>query len=391
MSIPDDLAAPPSPVAPSFPVVGPFPVVGGPPAPPRSPGSHRPGRLVGGTVVGFVVGAMVMAGALVATDDADPSPARAATVPSGGRGGDTDVIDVRAVLDATVPAVVGISATGAAGPRAGTGFLIGADGVVVTNNHVVADTTRITVALSDGRTWNARVLGRDPSTDLAVLDIDGQNLPTVRLGDSDRVRVGDDVVAIGNALGLSGSLSVTRGIVSALHRDVTTATVQLSEVIQTDAAINGGNSGGPLVDARGFVVGINSAAAVPSRAQNVGFAIAISQAKPTIEALRRGQPLAFLGVGTADADSAAATQLGVDATAGAVVTQVSPGSPAAAAGLAEGDLILRIGSTPIEDRADVLRVIRQHRPGDSVTMVTERNGTRVTRRVTFGSRDDTGS
>ncbi len=371
----------------------PFPVLP-PPSGPRAPArvSTRGRRLLAGCVAGFVVGAAVMGTALVVTDEDGIRTVDAVAAPRHSPSADDGGIDVRAVLAAAVPAVVGISVSGASGPSAGTGFVIRADGVVVTNNHVVAGATRITVALPDGRTWHARILGRDPSTDLAVLHIDASNLPTVQLGDSERVRVGDDVVAIGNALGPAGSLSVTRGIVSAVHRDVPADTgVQLSEVIQTDAAINPGNSGGPLVDARGQVVGINTTVARTSRAQNVGFAIAISQALPTIDALRRQEPLAFLGVATADAGSAAATQLGVTSTVGAVVTQVSPGTPAAAAGLAVGDVIVRIGNITIEDSADVLPAIRRHRPGDAVTIVTERDGRRVGVEATFGRRSDTGS
>ena len=164
------------------------------------------------------------------------------------------------------------------------------DGIVVTNDHVVADARNINVTTSDGKKLSARVLGQDASHDLAVLKVDGTNLPAVELGNSDQVQVGDDVVAIGNALDLDGGLSATRGIVSGLHREIPTQTGgQLTGLIQTDAAINPGNSGGPLVDAQGRVVGINTAIANPSTAQNVGFVIPISQAKPIIDRLRGGE------------------------------------------------------------------------------------------------------
>ena len=143
---------------------------------------------------------------------------------------------------------------------------------------------------SDGKKLSARVLGQDVSHDLAVFEVDGSNLPAVELGDSDKVQVGDDVVAIGNALDLDGGLSATRGIVSGLHREIPTQTGgQLAGLIQTDAAINPGNSGGPLVDAQGRVIGINTAIANPNTAQNVGFVIPISQAKPIIDRLRGGE------------------------------------------------------------------------------------------------------
>ena len=143
------------------------------------------------------------------------------------------------------------------------------------------------------------MLGQNPSSDLAVVKVDATDLPTIALGDSDRVQVGDDVVAIGNALALQGGLTVTRGIISGLHREVGTNTGgALEDVIQTDAAINPGNSGGPLVDAQGRVIGINTAIADPGSAQNVGFAIPISNAKAIIEQLREGKQPAFLGVKT---------------------------------------------------------------------------------------------
>jgi len=146
------------------------------------------------------------------------------------------------------------------------------------------------VTTSDGKKLSARVLGQDVSHDLAVFEVDGSNLPAVELGDSDKVQVGDDVVAIGNALDLDGGLSATRGIVSGLHREIPTQTGgQLAGLIQTDAAINPGNSGGPLVDAQGRVIGINTAIANPNTAQNVGFVIPISQAKPIIDRLRGGE------------------------------------------------------------------------------------------------------
>ena len=198
-----------------------------------------------------------------------------------------------------MPAVVAIVDDGGpdSGGAAGTGFVISSDGVIVTNNHVVEGATKIQAQFSDGTTLTAKVLGRDSSSDLAVIKVDGVNLPTIELGDSDQVQVGDDVVAIGNALALEGGLSVTRGIISGLHREVSTNSGgSLADVIQTDAAINPGNSGGPLVDAQGRVIGINTAIADPGSAQNVGFAIPISNAKAIIDQLRRGKQPAYLGV-----------------------------------------------------------------------------------------------
>ncbi|RVX38308.1 trypsin-like peptidase [Nonomuraea polychroma] len=166
----------------------------------------------------------------------------------------------------------------------GTGFVIGADGLIATNNHVVEGAQAITVTLRDGRTSTAKVLRSDPAADLAVLRVNATDLPVAPLGDSSTLKVGDPVIAIGNALALPGGPTVTEGIVSALDRTVQTdAGARLQHVIQTDAAINPGNSGGPLVDASGRIVGINTAAA--GDAQNIGFAIAINGARHTIDDL----------------------------------------------------------------------------------------------------------
>jgi S1-C subfamily serine protease len=251
------------------------------------------------STAGGLVGAVIASGALVLTDRSSgssfpPQPARQVQAT-----GSTPAAqgDISAILAKDVPAVVAITTDGGpalgrggGGGGAATGFVIDAGGVIVTNDHVVADARSINVTTSDGKKRSARVLGQDASHDLAVLRVDATNLPAVELGNSDQVQVGDDVVAIGNALDLDGGLSATRGIVSGLHRQIPTETGgQLQGLIQTDAAINPGNSGGPLVDAQGRVVGINTAIANPNTAQNVGFVIPISPAKPIIDRLRGGQ------------------------------------------------------------------------------------------------------
>ena len=247
---------------------------------------------------GGLAGALIASGALVLTRDSggsSASPSRAvatarASAPSVPQGG------ISAILAKDVPAVVAITTDGgpglgrAGGGGAATGFVIDPAGIVVTNDHVVADARSISVTTSDDKKLSARVLGQDASHDLAVLKVDGSSLPAVELGDSNQVQVGDDVIAIGNALDLDGGLSATRGIVSGLHREIPTENgARLAGLIQTDAAINPGNSGGPLVDAEGRVIGINTAIANPSSAQNVGFVIPISQAKPIVDRLRGGE------------------------------------------------------------------------------------------------------
>ena len=247
---------------------------------------------------GGLAGALIASGALVLTDGSSGSsssqpvaPVQATSSAPASQG------EISGILAKDVPAVVAITTDGGpvlgrggGGGGAATGLVIDPDGIIVTNDHVVADARNINVTTSDGKKLSARVLGQDASHDLAVLKVDGTNLPAVELGNSDQVQVGDDVVAIGNALDLDGGLSATRGIVSGLHRSIPTETgAQLQGLIQTDAAINPGNSGGPLVDAQGRVVGINTAIANPSTAQNVGFVIPISQAKSIIDRLRGGE------------------------------------------------------------------------------------------------------
>jgi S1-C subfamily serine protease len=306
--------------------------------------------------------------------------------------------DIRAILDEAQPAVVRIDAAvsspfGLGQAGTGTGFVIDPSGVIVTNNHVVEGASALRVTLFDGDRLDARVLGAAPEFDLAVLDVEGEDLPTLELGDSDALQVGDAVVAIGNALGLQGGTgaSVTTGIVSALGREVQLSpTESLQNMIQTDAAINPGNSGGPLVDVDGRAVGVNTAIANPQETNNVGFAIPISSAIPIIEDLRAGREpaVAFLGVVTNALTPSRAGELGVDTTSGAVVLEAPlPGTPAARAGIRRNDVIVEIEGAPIRRPTDVLSAVRRHRPGDTVTIAIVRGQTRTTVRATLASAD----
>jgi S1-C subfamily serine protease len=222
----------------------------------------------------------------------------------------------------------------------------------------------------------------DAGNDLALLKINcASNLKTVELGNSGDLRVGDDVVAIGNALDLRGGFTVTRGIVSALNRSIGGEDGgTLSGLIQTDAAINPGNSGGPLVNSAGQVIGINTA--IDGQGQNIGFAIAIDKAKPIVERLRTGQsaaatPRAYLGV---------TSQLSVDGSPGATVVDVGAGTPAAGAGLQAGDVIVALDNTPINDPDDLSEAIGAKKPGDRVTVTYNRAGARRTAQVNLGTR-----
>lgn len=300
--------------------------------------------------------------------------------------------DVQEVLANIEPATVAVSVNGGVnrGGSAGTGFVYSSDGVIVTNNHVIDGANRnIVITFADGRSLNATLLGRDPLEDLAVLQVDAKNLPVAKLGESGKVKVGDDVIAIGNALALEGGLSVTRGIVSGLDRTIgTELNFELEGIIQTDAAINRGNSGGPLVNSKGEVIGINTAIANPSFAQNVGFAIAIDRAKPIIEDLRQGKDrkIAFLGVAAQDVNERIARELKLKVSEGALVVEIQSDSPASKSSLALNDVIVQIENKTIRDANDMVSAIRAQKPGDEITIKFDRLGQSKTTKVTLTER-----
>jgi putative serine protease PepD len=353
--------------------------------PPRSGRSVRTALVAG--IAGGLVGALVAAGTYTLLDDDAPATnatASSSSTPVAPSNRIATTGDIASILESAVPAIVAIVDDG--GPRsggaAGTGFVVSSDGVIVTNSHVVEDSDTILAHFSDGSKREARVLGAAPSSDLAVLKVDGGNLRTIELGDSDAVQVGDDVVAIGNALALEGGLSVTRGIVSGLHRDVPTSRDDfLADLIQTDAAINPGNSGGPLVDARGHVIAINTAIANPRSTENVGFAIPISQVKSLISELQEGRNPAFLGV-ESDPEYTGG---------GALISSVSDGSAADEAGLRVGDVVTQVGDTPVHTSAGLKPAIRRYRAGQDVDIVVRRDDDRVRLQVTLDEADETTS
>jgi putative serine protease PepD len=358
-----------------------------PPAPPQPPtdSPSRPGRwkqFLVGALVGALVGGATAAGVTAATDDnsGGGSTVVVRSAQSGARNTSTiaHADDVQSILAKVEPAVVAISARSNLGAGAGTGFVISADGVIVTNNHVVDGANQIEATFHDGSTKRAEVLGSSADNDLAVLKVEGSGLPTAKLGSSDALQVGDEVIAIGNALDLGDDLSVTRGIISAKDRSIPEAEtgVTIYGALQTDAAINPGNSGGPLVNADGEVVGINTAIANPTEAQNVGFAIAIDTAKSVIDDLRLGREVraAFLGVATQETDN------------GVRVVQVTEGSAAADAGVERGDVIIAIGNTAIETPEDLGAAVRRMDPGDEVQIRVERDGSQETLTAKLGTR-----
>lgn len=279
----------------------------------------------------------------------------------------------------------------------GSGVIYDNQGHILTNNHVVEGAQQLLVSLPDGRSFPGKLLGGDPQTDLAVVQVTDGNLPIAALGDSSKSQVGDWVVAIGNALALPGGPTVTAGVISALGRTIQepgsspgTQGPFLFDVIQTSAPINPGNSGGPLVDLNGNVIGINTLVAGQAEpgvpAQGIGFAIAISTAKPIADQLvatgRAVHP--YLGIRYAPLTPAIATQLGITAKQGAVIGQVMSGSPAAAAGLRPRDVITQIDGTPLQTESSLAQIVNSHKPGDTITLTVLRGNQTLSIRVTLG-------
>lgn len=258
---------------------------------------------------------------------------------------------------------------------AGSGFFIAANGFIVTNNHVVADATEIRVKLADGREMEARLVGRDESTDLAVIKVEGNDFPFVSFEESAIPRVGDWVIAVGNPFGLGGT--ATAGIVSAQGRDVDSAYVGY---LQIDAAINQGNSGGPTFDIYGRVIGVNSAIySQTGGSVGIGFAIPASVAKPITDRLMRGETIerGYVGVGISNLGREQIEALGLPVGfTGAFVGEVTPGGPAEAGGVQIGDIVTRLNGAVVRDRTDLTRRIGQVSPGETIRLEVLRDGRR---------------
>ncbi|MEA3053237.1 MAG: serine protease Do [Sphingomonadales bacterium] len=277
------------------------------------------------------------------------------------------------------------------GGSLGSGFIISADGYIVTNNHVVspartgATVEQITVTLPDRREFEATLVGRDATSDLALLKIKGNNLPFVRFGDSQAVRVGDWVVAIGNPFGLGGT--VTAGIVSALHRNLNSGVYD--RYIQTDASINMGNSGGPMFDLNGNVIGINTALISPTGGNvGIGFAIPAEQVRPVIDALRKGErpQRGYIGVSLQTLDEDIAASLGIPKNQGELIRGVTAGGPAARAGIQQGDVVVSVGGKPVTPDESLAYLVARQPVGSRVPIELVRDGRRQTVNVAVGER-----
>lgn len=404
------LPAPQAPAAASSNQPGPTPQL--PPPTPGQPGQPgQPGGSARGKgrgkkfglallAVALMVGSGVV-GALIATvgdDDGDPAPPSQATEASisvaDARTGDLRRVDVAAVAEQIAPSVVTISSDvegpfAESGQAVGTGVVITSSGEVLTNSHVVDGATDIRVRLAgESEPREAELLASDPNNDLALLQIAGSGFPAATFAQPDSVRIGDEVVAIGFALDLDGGPSVTSGIVSALDRTIQTGSdIFLDGLTQTDAAISSGNSGGPLVNAAGEVVGINTAVAqsdFQTAASNIGFAISVDETLRVVDQLRaqadgEEREQGFLGVELTER---------LDGGQGAIVNRVTDGTPAAEAGLVAGDVIVEVDGSPINGMTGLVAAIRDHQPGDEVEIVVVRDGEQVTLTATLAVRNE---
>jgi putative serine protease PepD len=388
-----------------------------PPASPREGAEHaqpaKPRRWAELTAVAALAAVLASGGTYAATqlDGSTQTSSTASSSSSLGRG--TDEAPVKqadpnnpnwtTTASAVSPSVVAITVQAQGGSGQGSGVVIDGKGHVLTNNHVVAgggQASKISVTLSDGRTYDATVAGTDPSTDLAVLTLKNppDDLQPVALGDSDALKVGDPVMAVGNPLGLAGT--VTTGIVSALDRPVTTSGDEntsgssepvVTNAIQTSAAINPGNSGGALVNASGQLVGINSSIATLGASQGsqggsigIGFAIPVNEAKAIATQLidKGSAQHALLGVTSRDGTASD----GSAERAGASIAEVQPGTPAAEAGLRSGDVVVAVNGERVDSSLSLVAQIRERTVGDKVTLTVLRGGKELKLTATLTSK-----
>ena len=332
-----------------------------------------------------LIGAASVA-AVTAFVDSDSATAPQVTVSGEAQPTADSSSSVAAIYKNSSEAVVEIAVTSGGGSGGGTqqaqgsGFVYDEQGHVITNQHVVDGAESVEVTFSNGKTYDATVVGSDPSTDIAVLDVDAPAsvLEPLELADSSQLEVGDGVIAIGSPFGLEQT--VTTGIVSALHRQITAPNkFAIDDAIQTDAAINHGNSGGPLLDMNGNVVGVNSQIESESGGNDgVGFAVPSNTVERIADALIADGSVehAYLGVATED----------VEGSTGAGIAEVRPGTPAAEAGLQNGDVVTEVDGESVESADELRQLIDAKRPGDKAELTVQRDGDTQTLEVTLGTR-----
>ena len=310
-------------------------------------------------------------------------------------GGLNEVSPVVAIAEKVTPSVVGVKTFGTAytywGQRipnqelgSGSGIIYSEDGYIITNYHVIENATSVMITLSDGTEYDARIIGSDASSDLAVLKVEAENLPEAELGDSSALQIGELVVAIGNPLGYENT--VTDGIVSGLNRQLTDY-IDSATLIQTNATINSGNSGGALVNSKGKVVGINSAKLVASNAEGMGFALSINEMRPIVEEIISKGHVSrpYLGVSInsqyqVDAETAERYEIPM----GIQIAEVAVHGPAERAGLQAGDIIYKVNDTLIQNFDDLSDIIDESKVGDKLRILANRNGEKVVADVILG-------
>ena len=321
----------------------------------------------------------------VSTDDAEEiDEERPADEPS----------DVELAVEKVRPAVVFLSvqvqSTGAFGmpeeqEGVGSGVIFDESGHILTNNHVIEGASTINVVLPDGRSYEGNVVGRSPNRDLAIVAIDTDDeLPVAELGVSGDLRIGQSVVAIGNALGLPGGPTVTTGVVSALGRTIQAGMGQppMESLVQTDAAINPGNSGGPLINLNGEVIGINTARI--QQAEGIGFAVSVDTARNFVQQVVDQEPQPYIGISGLDISPAIAQQQGLPVDSGVLIIEVSPGTPAEESGVQPGDILLSMNGAGIETVQELQTELENYEPGDEVTLMLNRDGSETEITLTLG-------
>jgi S1-C subfamily serine protease len=339
--------------------------------------------IMGAVSVAIVAGVLAASGVFDRNDAPAASTTPVASTTPASSSSASMPTDVSGIYKAVSPGVVYVASTTSQGQASGSGFVIGSDGSIVTNDHVVENASKVAVRFTaDGKTIPAKVVGTDPSTDVALLHVDPSKVEggvkPLQLADSKQVEPGQPAIAMGSPFGLQGT--ITSGIISALGRDIQAPNgFTISGVIQTDAAINPGNSGGPLLDDQGRVIGINSQIATNGGDSNsgVGFALPIDTVKAVVPQLKANGKIerAWLGVSTSDTGSRDGAQVG-DVT----------GAPAQDAGIRPGDIITEFDGRKITSASDLGQDVLTRKPGDTVKVVVERNGNTQTLNVKLGTR-----
>jgi putative serine protease PepD len=342
--------------------------------------------LFGALVIALPLGGLIIGGAFDTTDTVSVAPSATATGETAPAAAPVaparTATDVSGLYERVSPGVVSVEVTTGTGGGTGSGFVLDADGYLLTNEHVVDAANSVRVRFPEGAPITAKVIGSDKSSDLALLKIDpsAHKLTPLTLGSSSALKVGQSAIAIGSPYRLQGTL--TTGVISALGRSITAPNnFPIDNAVQTDAAINPGNSGGPLLDATGRVVGVNAQIATNTGANDgVGFAIPIDTAKQVIPQLKTGKPIErpYLGVSTSDATTGT----------GAVVLRVVAGGPANDAGLLAGDRILSLGGHTVSQSDDVSSAVIARNPGDKIEIRVKRGGSEKTLTAKLGTRPD---